>query len=301
MKWTNKFNLPEPLFRALTEDRYKKVGDISVTSLLKTPRQRLLAERHDAEIVGDASWNLWSLLGTAVHHIVERGAKNVEAISEERLTMEVKTRFGTWVVSGAPDLWMDDVVWDYKTSGTFTFIVERDNGGVKPEWEAQLNMYAELYRQAGFKVNGLRIQPIMRDWMKSKAEIDPEYPKCPMTPYVVKMWPRKETQAFIKQRVEIHQAAVDTPDEDLEMCSPEERWERGEKWAVMKGAAKRAFRTFTDPAEADECAAAVGGKVVHRPGKANRCDPQYCHGAPFCSFFQELEAKKKGVPAGAGA
>ena len=71
MKFTNKFALPKPLYSALTWDSYTKgKADISVTELLKSPRQRILAKRHDDEITVDASENLWTLAGRAVHHIL---------------------------------------------------------------------------------------------------------------------------------------------------------------------------------------------------------------------------------------
>jgi hypothetical protein len=73
MKITNKHNLPEPIYRALTEDNYSRGNsDLSVTQLIDSPRIRILKHRHNDEITEDASEMLWSVLGTAVHTMFEQ-------------------------------------------------------------------------------------------------------------------------------------------------------------------------------------------------------------------------------------
>jgi len=99
MKLTNKYNLPRPLVSAIENDPYKKVGDISITSLIAAPRQHQLLMRHDTAITIDASERIYMLLGSAVHAILER-ADTKDALPEERLTAKVLG----WTVSGQPDL-----------------------------------------------------------------------------------------------------------------------------------------------------------------------------------------------------
>ena len=72
MQLTNKNKLPHPIMEALKYDTYKVGGDISVTTLIDAPQIRILKMRHKDEIVQDASDMLWALMGTAVHHILER-------------------------------------------------------------------------------------------------------------------------------------------------------------------------------------------------------------------------------------
>ena len=103
MEITNKENLPQPLFSAIVADNYDKVGDISVSQLIKSPRQRALELRHDEEITVDASTMLWLLLGNTIHAVLER-ADTKDHLVEERLTMEVNG----WVVSGKRDLLGDE-------------------------------------------------------------------------------------------------------------------------------------------------------------------------------------------------
>lgn len=69
---TNKKGLPQPLVDAIQYDTYKIKGDIGVTTLIDAPQIRILKMRHSKEIVTDVTEMLWAMLGTAVHHILER-------------------------------------------------------------------------------------------------------------------------------------------------------------------------------------------------------------------------------------
>ena len=73
---TNKYNLPETLVDALSYDTHRMAGDISVTQLIDAPQIRILKRKH--QLTEDVSEKLWALLGTAMHHILERAnIKNV--------------------------------------------------------------------------------------------------------------------------------------------------------------------------------------------------------------------------------
>lgn len=67
---TNKYNLPDTLFQAISYDTHKLAGDISVTTLLDAPQIRLLKRKHQYE--EDVVDGLYALMGTALHHILER-------------------------------------------------------------------------------------------------------------------------------------------------------------------------------------------------------------------------------------
>ena len=67
---TNKYGLPETLVMACKHDTHRVGGDISVTQLIDGPQVRLLKRKHDYE--SDVSDNLYAMMGTALHHIIER-------------------------------------------------------------------------------------------------------------------------------------------------------------------------------------------------------------------------------------
>ena len=299
MIFSNKYNLNAPLFHALTWDSYSRgKANISVTGLLKSPRQRILTERHQDEITVDASENLWTLLGRSVHNVLRESAKRTEnlidAIAEERLFVKVNGPLDEWTLSGEFDLLYKDendlVLTDYKCLSIWSYILEK-NGGVKKEHEQQLNIYRWMLSKYDFHPTKLEISMIFRDWKQGEAEKSvasgrTDYPQAPIMVVPVAMWTLEDTEKFIKERIALHQKADAAGDDYLPNCSDDERWVRGDSWAVMKGTAKRALRVFDNDVEANACAQEIGGKVEFRKGKAQKCS-LFCQANRFCSQFQK--------------
>ena len=74
MKITNVLNLPQPIVDAVQNDPYDSgESDISVTRLISPPRQVALANEHGRKLTEDCADRLFSLMGQAMHHILERG------------------------------------------------------------------------------------------------------------------------------------------------------------------------------------------------------------------------------------
>ena len=300
MRITNRYNLPAPIVRAVTfGERTHRPGFISVTEAIKPPKMRALEIGHAAEITEDASERLFALMGSAVHSVLER-AMTDNVFQEEFLSAEI----GGWTVTGRPDLleaedvfthdglFMDTayVLSDYKMTSVAAFF-----GGVKAEWEAQINCYAHLFRLHGFEVGKAQIVAMLRDWsMGKRASGGDDYPPCPVLVLPVNLWPAEAQENYLLVRVKAHQLAqqgVEIPD-----CTPEERWERPAKWAAIKHGNKRATKVF-DTAEAafDWIGLDASGKAfqVHkRPGGSIRCE-SYCRVAPFCSQWAAIEAAQK--------
>lgn len=292
--YRNDHNLPEPLFNALTKSRYvNKAKGISVTSLIKGPRERILTKRHEGEIITEATDRLWSVFGTAVHNVVQEFSDRAEGFSEERLEAEIEYLPGKRAfINGQPDWVYPEgdslVVADYKVSSVFGFLLSKDNGFVKPEWEAQLNCYAFLYRENGFAVQSLEVVGIMRDWSRGQLEkarkYGNDYPSAPIGVYKARLWTPEEVLAYLQERVRIHVESEGMPDDGLPECSKDERWERGESWAVMKKGRKTAVKLHQDSEMAEHHAKEVGGYVEHRLGRSIKCE-SYCDAAPFCDFY----------------
>jgi hypothetical protein len=317
MKITNNFNLPGPLYRALASEGYdapKEKFDMSVTSLISAPRKIELKRRHPDEITEDASGRVWSLLGNSIHYIL-RMAECEDSIVEHRFYMNI----GGWIITGQTDLYeMSGIVTDFKVTSTFTFSL-----GAKTEHETQLNLNAMLFRNEGFKVNNVQIMAILRDWMQSRAEFDKAYPPTAtyIKPYPV--WSQNKCIKFAEDRVELHKAARLLPDDKLPFCTDEERWYRGEAFAVIgeggvkaapggvftveehkiqaKSMAETMARTKTNARE-NLTAKGVPKKsyvVQHRPGTPNMC-LKYCNVSHICSQHQSwLKANPSFIAAGA--
>lgn len=84
---TNKQNLPDTIVAACKHDTHRLSGDISVTTLIDGPRVRVLKKQHTYEV--DVMDNLYALMGTALHHILERA--NIEDARKSAFIMVAET------------------------------------------------------------------------------------------------------------------------------------------------------------------------------------------------------------------
>lgn len=286
MQITNNHNLPESFVNFARNDKYSKgKSDISVTTLIDSPRVRLLREANSTELTSDASDMIWPLFGTAVHHILE-SSKNDEGVTlEERLYADVNG----WILSGAVDHQKTDgktiSITDYKVTSVWSVIYG------KIEWEQQLNCYAFLaQKNKGMKVKSLQICAILRDWNRREAERKEEYPKAPVVLIDIPIWPDTKRIEYIKERIAMHQDAQVGYDlsGDFPPCSDEDRWKRGEAWAVKKKGLKRAMRVFDNQEDAEKfmTGQTVPVELEHRAGELVRCNGDYCGVANFCSQFK---------------
>ena len=285
MKITNNHGLPESFVAFAKADRYSSgAADISVTGLIDSPRVRVLRRENADKSETDVVDMVWALFGTAVHHVLEASSDGEKVIQEERLFAEI----GGWTVSGAIDHQeiIDGKVQitDYKVTGAYSVIFG------KQEWELQQNCYAHLVRLTkGLEVSAIRICAIIRDWNRRKAVMEPEYPKTPVVVIDLPLWSAERAQDYMLERVALHQNAdmmFDLKGAEP-LCSDEERWLRGEKWAVMKGSAKRAAKLCATEQEAIEYVGTDNAlRIEHRPGEYVRCDGDYCGVAEFCSQYR---------------
>ncbi len=282
MKITNELGLPEAIVEAVRNDPYNPgASDISVTRLIAPPQKVSIEAEHREEIVEDASERIWSLLGQAIHSILERSEHH--AMAEERLAIE---RCG-WVVSGQFDRLVvsDGILQDYKVTSVWSVKDEP-----KEEWEQQLNCLAHIAREHGYKINRLEIVAILRDWSKNKAKAGGDYPRHNVVKIQIPMWSEDEAEYFIQSRVLAHQSAragTITP------CSAAERWARSDVWALMKEGRKTAVKLYLSENEAGSACADAGAKhyVQFRPGESVRCS-SYCNAAPWCKQWQAMQPEK---------
>lgn len=283
MNYTNTANLPQPLVSALIFDDYDSQADISVTGLGLPVRIRQLEKRHGDKITVDVSELIWKVIGSIGHKILER-ADTDNHLSEERLF----TSLHGWTISGKADLLAPNMTLsDYKFTSVWAM---KD---AKIEWEQQLNLYALLYRKNGFLVDKARLVAVLRDWSKLKASREPDYPQVGVVVREVPLWSPEEQEAFLGLRVRAHQQAEKLADDDLSMCTEEERWHKPDVWAVKKKGGKRALRLLETPEAASAYALdrepqfPTRLEIEHRPGEDTRC-LHYCAVRQFCSYGKTL-------------
>ncbi|MFH1952539.1 MAG: hypothetical protein ABIL06_13080 [Pseudomonadota bacterium] len=287
MKYTNKMNLPKSLVSAITNDPYRSNADISVTTLVGPPKIRCLKARHNDEIVEDVSDGIWALLGNNTHYIIQR-IKSGESLKEERLFITILG----WTVSGQTDLYEDGFIDDWKVTSVWKIL-----RGLDPDWESQTNCYAYLFRDAGFSVDAIQIVAFLRDWSKYGHQKSHNYPEKQVVVLPVPLWGHDKALAYITDRVRLHQAAESLSDDDIPICTPEERWHKPDTWAVTKGTNKRAYRVLDSEAEAIDIKEAMDAKgkeeyrIEIRPGADVRCE-DYCSCNQFCNHYRQTKREE---------
>ena len=290
MNITNKWNLPESIVRAVIGSNAAYTGPqaqsmkVSVTTLIGPARIHYLKCKYWDKLTEDVMDNVWKILGSAAHAIMEK-AEGKQDISEERLE---KTIDGM-TISGAFDLYdgATQELHDYKTTSCTT-IYKNVNG--KPEGEMQMNVYAYLLEEAGFPVKGLKIICILRDHSASKVEDGGNYPPAPIHILNIPLWGKEKTEAYIKERVAEFKLAKDLGPDMLPPCTDEEMWAKPTTWAIMKDGRKTAVKVCATLEEANaNCA--PGCKVVERPGSRTRCEG-YCNVAEYCNIYQKYKEAK---------
>jgi len=296
MKITNRFNLPEVFENFVRADKYTRgKSDISVTQLIDSPSIRIKRQQFEDYLEMDVVDRVWSLFGTAVHHVLESTDSNGSVTMEERLYADLQG----WQISGALDhqeVLPDGTVQitDYKVTSAWSVILG------KVEWERQQNCYAWLVENslAGTnrdkKVSSIRICAILRDWQRKKAEFDNEYPQSPVVTIELPLWTTEKRLEYINDRVAMHQQAQMAYDLDGEFgtCTAEEQWAKPDTWAVKKKGLKRALKVHDTEAAAIEHADQDSSLMVEfRKGEATRCLGNYCSVADFCPQFQSMQDK----------
>ncbi len=270
---TNKLRLPDPIVRAISNDSYTKgAADFSVTELLAPPQLVRLRKQHASEISEDASDRIWSLLGQAVHSIIERASDGADTLSEVTLNtifddVTIKGTFDHLTISSGE-------MCDFKVTTVWKLV----GGGVPEEWEQQTNIYRwMLWREKGIEVQSIAVIAILRDWSKREADRRQDYPQSQAVRLDVPLWPMEVVAAFVRSRLDKH-------NDPTLGCSDEDIWAKPSKWALMQKGRKTAVRLY-DTAEEAQAAVSTNQYVEYRPGIATRCE-SYCPVSQFCEQWR---------------
>lgn len=295
MKYTNNYNLPQPFVDAAMREYAYTDKRYSVTAILKGTREAILQRRHDAEITEDVAQSVWAIFGTAVHSILEKSRESATQIKENKLVVDLPNGYQ---LSGIFDLYDDETgtVTDYKTASVWKVKFgcwddwKPKNGTEEFEdWRRQALIYCWMLRQIGFDARRGEIVALLKDHSKAKAKIN-EHPPLPVWQIG---WDFTEedlawADGFIADKFAEIERCEQLPDDELPLCSEQDRWHRPGKYAVMKPGRKSAIKLCDDGEEAAARADAEGKGcyVEHRPGSDPKCQ-DYCSACEFCTYWQE--------------
>lgn len=296
MKITNRHNLPEVFERFNSERPYSK-GDAeySVTTLIDSPQIARLRDKHADEIEEDVADQVMSILGTAVHEILQVGVPE-NALAEKRFFATINgTRISGQIdlITATPDGY---IITDYKTTRAASL---QFNPEGKPEWIHQLNTYSalcllnieeieEMFRGVvDFDpppvIAGVEIIAILRDWTAAQAARNPDYPQASVVRIPITMWSGSDSYAYISERIDAHRHGEETN------CSAQERWAGNAEFAVYEFTQantrrKRATKLFDNRTDAETFSMTRDGTTLieERPQIFRRCEGNYCGVSQFC-------------------
>jgi hypothetical protein len=227
------------------------------------------------------------MLGTANHYVLEQIAlKNPERyVAEKRFYLDIDgVKLG-----GQIDLYdrETETLWDYKVSSVYKAMSDD-----KLEWTKQANVNKLLCEHNGIHPKKLAILLVCKDWKRKDAEFKADYPKCAIQEIPLQIWHEAETMAYIRSRIALHNAAkLVEKEDDIPVCTEEERWSKPTTWAVLKEkGAKRAVNggIFESRLEAEEHSRRINGYVEERTGSSARCE-NYCQVRKWCNFGRSLK------------
>lgn len=289
MRITNNAKLPMPFVR-MAEDNYISTPKrYSVTTLLKPVREILLKRRYEQEYEQDCSDMIWLLFGKAVHAILEQYGTGESEFVEERLDCKLDNGY---TISGIIDFYDIDKgeIVDYKTASVWK-VLYKDYS----DWKKQGLMYAWLLKQYALPCDKVAFYAILKDWQKAKAQFTPDYPKSPVekVEFYVTDQELEETDQFIRAKINEIIQYEDKPDEELPLCSLEDRWNDGDKFAVMKKGRKTALRVLDTLEEAEAYKEEKDGDYIEtRKGTDKKCI-DYCLCCTKCAYWQSLQEEKE--------
>lgn len=286
------------LIRAVEAERnrYQSSGDYSVTDLINPPRVVALRKRHGDQVDQPLSAIIPALIGTFIHEGFEKYLRMwvdqtgyEHYVFEKELLQEINGR----KISGRFDLMDGPDIFDWKSCKTWKKVFDPN----MIEWHQQQNLYAYLCHLEGRPIDSINIIAVYKDWQENQALRSHEYPQQQIEEYKLELWPWEKTEAYLNERLDLHMACEEVPDDDLPQCTREERWERFQgghtvEYAIMKTRdAKRAtkvVRTCLDDAyiEAKKTKGISNEAVIEiRYSKRLRCD-KYCSVNSLCNHYK---------------
>lgn len=282
---TNKYNLPDPIVRIAQMDTYSKgEAHISVTELIDAPQIRLLRRKYKDSIREDVSEAIHRMLGTAWHEFADKVPEMEGIVKEKRYFLPAHG----WILSGAEDVVYANGDLGHAYDWKVTSIYKWKHKDFE-SWTNQINCYAYMiYRSTGRLIPAATVIMIAKDWSRSDAMKDKEYPRCPIIPIPIDIWSTEKQEKYISERILLHQQSeLDFALNYDVNCSDSDRWTPDSVFAVFKPGGKRAHRLCRTEEEAKTMAGEIeGSSIDERIGKPARCIGNYCGVASVCRQWQ---------------
>lgn len=239
-------------------------------------------------------------------------------LPDDRYMIEKRFHYTTKsgkIVAGGIDLYdkQERTLHDYKFSSVWTWIYRNRPGSRIEDYTQQLNMYRLFMEKMNIPVDKLRINLLFRDYSKSKAKQDYNYPD-PIETIEIPLLGLDVVEQMIENKIAEIEKYNTVLDNGIPPCNSHERWQGQDTWAVRKKANKTASKVefsysgakkwleeeIAKLAEKDIAKGIDSGIAMQRAsdlfviekreGLPNRCE-SFCSVRNFCNFWQEYEKK----------
>lgn len=289
---------------------------ISVTTLIKSPKQILLSMRVPAEqAIPDIADRIASRMGQALHSGIEHSWKNKYAESLKKLGyppgaikcirinpeqqepdtipvyIEVRNtrEIAGVVVTGQVDLIIEGRLHDVKKTSVWGY---QNMTNVEDKWKLQASIYRWLNPEK-IVHDELFVQYLLLDWSRAFAKRDPNYPPHAVPHRVVPMLSLAETENWIRNRLTLLSQLKDAPEESMPECSDDDLWRSAPVYKYYSvenpQPGQRSSKNFDDMSEAMKHLTAKGkGTVLKKPGQVSAC--KFCEALPICQQARNLVA-----------
>ena len=298
MKITNKLGLPKQLVE-LVDNNYKPTPhQYSCTTILKPTRQVILERRYGDEIEQDVSDMCWMIFGIAVHSVIENATEDEGQFKEEKLKVDLGKYWKElkgYYLSGRSDMidLIEKKITDWKTCSAWKVIFKDFE-----DWRKEMLIYAWAVKDMGFEINKGEAVAFIKDHNKTKSKIDAQYPNLPIWVEKFKFNDKEftEIEQFVYNKFIELKNNENTSDDELPMCTDEERWREPTKYAVKKKANKTATKLHDTLEEAEQHLENLEKnypniyEIVVREGADKKCI-DYCSCCKFCTYWQEHYGK----------
>jgi len=317
---TNDSDISLALAVWLLHDEYDYVRGvdkyISATTLMKPLRHIVLPKRMPPETIKiDVEAFIARALGKSLHDSVEKAwTKGYErslsllgypddliervkvnptddevrasnAIIPIYLEQRLFREFGGYTIGGKFDLVTEGIVQDNKSTSAYSWV----HGDKDDDYRLQMSIYRWLdATQAMPKITEDygRINFIFTDWQKMMAKTNPKYPQKRVEYKEITLWSLKETEDWVRNKLNDIELFSNHPEPDLPECTDEELWKSDPVFKYYGDATKttgRSTKNFDNAMEARAFQAEKGGKGVVKtiPGEPKRCG--YCEVFPICT------------------
>lgn len=289
---------------------------ISVTTLLIPTRVFVLQQRlPEGTAIPDITDRIAARMGQALHADIERTWRlhyassmrklgmsqkmidkiriNPETVEPGEIPVYLEQRFyrvfDGVVISGKFDEIINGQLNDTKTTSSYAYI----GGNNENSYVKQLSAYRWI--NPGKVTNEVaNINHIFTDWQRSQTYQNPNYPKHRVTEVSYELQSERETERWIKAKLDEIRANVDLPEPKVIRCTPEEMWMSDPQYKYYADPAKaaeggRSTKNFDSKQAAMTHMATKGkgkGAVITVPAEPKRCQ-KYCPVYEICTQKDE--------------